>query len=115
MVRVRMFAGPDQRRRQGRSFLHLLERAHQGRPVWPGLRAGRLPFRLCVSVFGTAGDLITRVGRYGNADDSTGPDVHFTWPAYVDVVGDKFYVVDSNANRVAVVRTQYAAEGTSDL
>jgi len=38
-------------------------------------------FRLCVSVFGTAGDLITRVGRYGNADDSTGPDVHFAWPA----------------------------------
>jgi len=70
--------------------------------------------RFCVNVFDTAGNLITRVGRYGNADDR-GPDVHLAWPAYVDVVGDELYVVDSNANRVAVVRMRYAAEGASGL
>lgn len=70
--------------------------------------------RFSVNVFDAEGNLITRMGRYGNADDK-GPDIFFAWPAYVDAASDKLYVTDSNANRMAVVGLTYAAEASAGL
>ena len=71
--------------------------------------------RFSVGILDTAGNVITRIGRYGNADDRAGPAVHFAWPAFVAVAGDSLYVTDSNANRVAVVALDYAAEARQPI
>jgi SMP-30/Gluconolactonase/LRE-like region len=78
--------------------------------------------RFCVGILDTAGNVITRVGRHGNADDGrraadsgAKSAVYLAWPAFVDVAGDKLYITDTNANRVAVVKLEYAAEASAGL
>ena len=73
-------------------------------------------FRFAVNVLDTAGNLITRIGRYGNADDiSKGADIFFAWPAYVDLGEDRLYVSDVNANCLTVVDLKYTAEKITKL
>ncbi len=71
--------------------------------------------RFCVNVLDTGGNVIRRIGKYGNADDREGPDVHLGWAAFVDQLGDTLYITDSNSNRVAVVNLKYAAEASAGL
>jgi len=64
-------------------------------------------FRFRVNVLDSAGNLIVKVGKYGNADDA-GAGVRFSWPAYVHVSGDRLYVSDVLSSRVVVVGFEYA-------
>ena len=70
--------------------------------------------RFCVEMLDTAGNRITRIGRYGNSDDGVGeePGIAFAWPAHVDVAGGKVFVCDPSNRRIAVVGFTYAAEAT---
>jgi hypothetical protein len=72
--------------------------------------------RFTVDRLDTAGNLIERVGGYGNADSAgpksrvPKPEIGFVSPANVDVAGDKLYVSDWVNQRITVVRFDWAAE-----
>ncbi|MCX7590396.1 MAG: hypothetical protein N2255_02085 [Kiritimatiellae bacterium] len=68
------------------------------------------PFRFCLEVLDTAGNLVARIGRYGNADDlaaalrSRAGEVCFAWPAFTAIAERKLYVSDAINQQVVVVR-----------
>jgi len=66
-------------------------------------------FRFGVEMLDTNGNLITRIGRYGNSDD-VGPAIAFAWPAYVDVAGGKVFVSDPSNRRITVVTFDWQGE-----
>ena len=72
------------------------------------------PFRFAVEVLDTNGNLITRVGRYGNADDA-GPEIAFAWPTFVSVAGGKLVVGDATSQRLTVVGIDHLAEATCEV
>jgi DNA-binding beta-propeller fold protein YncE len=73
-------------------------------------------FRFAIHVTDTAGNLINRMGRYGNVDDiSKGSDIVFGWPAYTSLAGDKLYVSDVNTNRLLVINLEYAASASCSI
>ncbi|MDD4889283.1 MAG: hypothetical protein PHU85_05085 [Phycisphaerae bacterium] len=65
-------------------------------------------FRFCVEVLDANGNLISRIGRYGNPDDA-GPEARFAWPAFVSVGGDTLCVSDSVNRRVSVLKLEYSS------
>jgi hypothetical protein len=78
-------------------------------------------FRFSVEVLDTGGNLLARVGRYGNADSAgpasrlPEPEIAFAWPAFVSVAGGKLFVSDSVNRRVTVVRFEPAATETCEI
>jgi DNA-binding beta-propeller fold protein YncE len=93
------------------------------------------PFRFSVEMLDTAGNQISRIGRYGNADDSMrnaergmrsgqpedsalrtpNPAICFAWPAFVSAAGGKVYVSDPDSRRIVVVKFNYAAAETCEV
>jgi NHL repeat len=69
-------------------------------------------FGSCVEMIDSNGNLITRIGKYGNADDN---GLQFAWPAFMDKQRDHLFVTDSVNRRVTVVKFEYAAEQTLSL
>jgi len=73
-------------------------------------------FRFSVQMLDTGGNLIARIGRYGNADDAADAKrIAFAWPAFVSVAGGKIYVSDPVNRQVSVIGFTYAAEAAVDL
>lgn len=74
-------------------------------------------FRFSVGMMDAAGNEITRIGRYGNADDGLGKTPHaaFAWPAFTDAGGGKLYVCDPVNRRVAEIGFTHAAEAAAKL
>ena len=69
-------------------------------------------FRFAVNVLDANGNLITRLGRYGNADD---PGLSLAWAAYASVSGGKLFLADMANRRVTVVRLAAATAATVDI
>jgi len=71
-----------------------------------------------VKVLDGAGNLLARVGSYGNADSAgpgssvPEPEIAFGWPAYVAVTDEALYVSDMLNRRVLRAKLVYAAEAT---
>ena len=65
--------------------------------------------RFAVNVLDAGGNLIVRLGRYGNADD---PGLSLAWGACVACSGGKLFVSDMANRRVSVVRLSAGAVGT---
>ncbi len=65
-------------------------------------------FRFTVEMLDTNGNLLGRIGRYGNADSAgpgsavPEPEIAFAWPAFVAHADGKVYVSDSTSQRVTV-------------
>ncbi|MCW8130353.1 MAG: hypothetical protein KIS92_08400 [Planctomycetota bacterium] len=75
-------------------------------------------FRFCVEMLDTNGNLIARIGKYGNAD-SAGPGskvpepaIAFAWPGFVSANQGKVMVSDPVNKRIVVVGFSYQAEAT---
>jgi NHL repeat len=71
-------------------------------------------FRFSVQVLDSAGNEITRIGRYGNMDSrgpgspAPTPEIGFAWPIQVDCAHDRVYVADLLNRRVVAVRFEHA-------
>ena len=65
--------------------------------------------RFSVVMLDSAGNLLNRIGRYGNADDS-GEGIRFAWPACLDVAEGKLYVSDRVNQRISIIDFEYAQE-----
>ncbi len=71
--------------------------------------------RFSVKVLDGRGNLLTRIGSYGNADSAgpkskiPKPEIAFAWPAYVAVTDEALYVSDMLNRRVLRARLIYAA------
>jgi len=63
--------------------------------------------RCRIAVLDTAGNEITSIGRYGNADDAGGPNVPLADPRTVVVSRDTVYVGDMINNYIARARLDY--------
>ena len=78
-------------------------------------------FRFCVEMLDTNGNLIARIGRYGNSDSGgpgsalPEPEIAFAWPAYVDTAGGKVFVSDPSNRRITVVALEWQASAAVDL
>lgn len=72
------------------------------------------PHRFAVRVLDTAGNELTRFGRFGNMDDR-GPEITFGWPLTVRVSNGRAYIADLVNRRVVVVRLGYTQESIADL
>jgi len=69
--------------------------------------------QFCIRVVDQRGNLIRRIGSYGNADTvGAGTTVPLAWPQYVAVSREAVYVSDVMNRRVVRVRLTYAAEKT---
>jgi DNA-binding beta-propeller fold protein YncE len=66
-------------------------------------------FRFGVEMLDTNGNLIGRLGRYGNSDDA---GLAFAWPAYIGAAGGKVFVSDPTNRRVTVIDFTWQAEQT---
>ena len=69
-------------------------------------------FRFCVHVLDGSGNVIARLGRYGNADD---PGASLAWGAYVCAAGGKLFISDMANRRVSIVRLAPTAAATADI
>ncbi len=69
-------------------------------------------FRFAVNVLDPAGNLIGRIGRYGNPDD---PGIRLAWSAYVAAADGKLYISDMANRRVTAVNISAAAVGVADV
>ena len=67
-------------------------------------------FRFAVNVLDAGGNLITRIGRYGNTDDD---GIRLAWGAYVSVSGGRLFISDMANRRVTAVALTAAAEATA--
>jgi hypothetical protein len=79
-------------------------------------------FRFGVEMLDANGNLIARIGGYGNTDDgvrgkgsgrgetSPTPRLAFAWPAYVDAAGERVFVSDPSNRQITVVRFDWQAE-----
>ncbi|MGQ9662335.1 MAG: hypothetical protein ACUVWX_08380, partial [Kiritimatiellia bacterium] len=79
------------------------------------------PFRFCVEVVDCNGNLITRIGSYGNADDmaaelsSPPAKARFAWPLFTAVGERELYVSDAINQQVVMVRLRPLAEAECPL
>jgi DNA-binding beta-propeller fold protein YncE len=79
------------------------------------------PFRFSVEMLDTAGNQLSRIGRYGNADSAgpggkaPEPEIAFAWPVFVSTADGKVYVADPDNRRVTVVKFDHAAEETCEV
>ncbi|MFH1022626.1 MAG: SMP-30/gluconolactonase/LRE family protein [Planctomycetota bacterium] len=70
--------------------------------------------RFSVRVLDSAGNELTRIGRYGNADSAgpgskiPEPEIAFAWPAYVAATDEAVYVSDMLNRRVLRAKLVYA-------
>ncbi len=80
-------------------------------------------YRFSVGVVDTNGNLITRIGRYGN-EDSRGPgnpvlvggdEIAFAFPCFVAVKDGELYVSDSGNDRMVQVFLEYHREETLNI
>ena len=72
--------------------------------------------RFSVRVLDNAGNLIRRIGRYGNPDDTgRGEYVPLAWPQYVALSDAALYISDPHNRRLLRVDLTYAAEKTVPL
>jgi DNA-binding beta-propeller fold protein YncE len=69
-------------------------------------------FRFAVNVLDANGNLITRLGRYGNADDD---GLSLAWAAYASVSGGKLFLSDMANRRVSIVRLAPATVATAAI
>lgn len=69
-------------------------------------------FRFAVNVLDARGNLIARIGRYGNADD---PGLSLAWPAYASCSGGELFIGDMANRRVSVVALTADATATADV
>ena len=69
-------------------------------------------FRFAVNVLDAGGNLITRLGRYGNADDD---GLSLAWAACASCSGDRLFLSDMANRRVSVVRLAPAVTATADV
>ena len=66
-----------------------------------------------VKVLDTAGNLIARIGQWGNADcrgparHYPEPEIAFGWLHSIDATGDMLYASDKDLRRIAKVRLDY--------
>jgi NHL repeat len=79
-------------------------------------------FRFTVDRLDTAGNLIERIGGYGNADSAgpgskiPQPEIAFVSPVNLDVALDgKLYVSDWTNQRVTQIKFEYSAEAVTSL
>lgn len=70
------------------------------------------PFRFAVNVLDSKGNLLGRIGQYGNADD---PDLSFAWGAYTACSGDRLFVGDTSNRRVAMIAVESAQSLIADV
>ena len=66
-----------------------------------------------IDVLDTGGNLISKIGGYGNADNAGGADaIEFVCPAHVDIAAGKLYVSDWVNNRITVIKFEYSDKKT---
>ncbi len=68
--------------------------------------------RFAVNVLDSGGNLITRLGRYGNADDD---GLSLAWAAYASFSGGRLFLSDMANRRVSIVRLAPATTATTDI
>ena len=74
------------------------------------------PFRFGVAILDAAGNLITRFGQYGNADDpGDGPVIPLAWPHAVAATREAIYVADMVNHRIVRVRLDATQETLCEL
>ncbi len=71
--------------------------------------------RFSVKVLDTAGNIMLRIGTYGNADDTKDGSIHFAWPAHAAATADAVYVSDMLNRRVVRIRLNYPAVASCPL
>jgi hypothetical protein len=70
-----------------------------------------------IKVLDTAGNLITRIGLWGNADCQgpksafPEPEIAFSWLHSIDVAGDMLFASDKDLRRIVKVRMDYRETG----
>ena len=69
-------------------------------------------FSFAVNVLDASGNLITRLGHYGNADD---PGLALAWGAYTSCSGGKLFISDMANRRVLMVGLASAASAVVDV
>jgi hypothetical protein len=78
-------------------------------------------FRFTVDRLDTAGNLIERIGGYGNADSAgpksrlPKPEIAFASPCHLDVAAGRLYVSDRVNQRITAIRFEWSAEKTCRL
>jgi hypothetical protein len=79
------------------------------------------PFRFSVKILDASGNLLHRLGRYGNPDSSgpgsrvPSPEIAFASPFAVARRGDDLYVSDPANRRVVVIKTGSAASAECSI
>jgi sugar lactone lactonase YvrE len=69
------------------------------------------PFRFCVEMLDTNGNLLSRIGRYGTQDEGgKDADVRFAWPCYLSTASGRLFVMDPVNRQIVVVKFAHAAE-----
>jgi sugar lactone lactonase YvrE len=86
-----------------------------GRTFYPN------PFRFAVEVLDAGGNMLSRIGGYGNADSRGAkspvpkPEIAFARPSFVSLAKDRLYVSDTVNQRIVVIRLGCAAEEACQL
>lgn len=70
------------------------------------------PFRFAVNVLDANGQLLGRIGRYGNADD---PGIALAWGGYASWSADHLFVGDTANRRVSMIAVEPAQAKIVDL
>jgi DNA-binding beta-propeller fold protein YncE len=76
------------------------------------------PYRACVTVLDAAGNVVARIGAYGNIDSAglgsrvPQPAIALAWPRYVARMQDRLVISDAVNRRLAVVALGGTAEAT---
>jgi len=71
-------------------------------------------FRFSVPMLDSKGNLLHRIGGYGNVD-TRGPEIGFVWPAFLAVADGTLYAADTVNARIAVIRFDWADEAVVPL
>lgn len=74
-------------------------------------------FHSSVEMVDSAGNRLSRIGAYGNADDGAQSAIHFAWPAECDYAeaDGRLYVADSVNRRIVVVRFDAMVAATAEI
>lgn len=70
------------------------------------------PFRFAINVLDANGNLIGRIGRYGNADD---PGIAFAWGAFASWSGGRLFVGDTSNRRVSLIAVEAAQSAVAAI
>ena len=71
-------------------------------------------YRMCVHVLDRSGNVLLRIGRYGNQDDAR-KQIAFARPRHVQVQGNRILVGDYQNSLTTHLDVVYAAEGAASL